>query len=135
MSTRVGGFVCLFARVLIPVFPLHKPCRADQRNNHLPRSHLTGHYGLIINNRDGGGGGGLQNGKIGGLKLFAPPSSQGKTFCAPLPLKSGNVLCLPFNMAKTSSYRAKNIPKLCVPPPSFSMAKTLSAPHVRRRKT
>ena len=32
----------------------------------------------------GGGGGGLQNGKIAGPKLFAPPPSrQGKTFRAP----------------------------------------------------
>ena len=45
--------------------------------------------GLVINYKEGGG---LQNGKIAGPKLFAPPSRQGKTFCAPL-LKRGNFLC------------------------------------------
>ena len=33
------------------------------------------------------GMGGFQNGKISGLKLFAPPSRQGKTFHAPPPLQ------------------------------------------------
>ena len=49
-----------------------------------------------------GRGGGLQNRKIAGPKLFAPPPSrQGKTFCAPL-LKGGNFLRPPITMAKTS---------------------------------
>ena len=43
--------------------------------------------GLVINCGEGG----LQNGKITGPKLFAPP---------PL-LKSGNFSCPPYNMAKT----------------------------------
>ena len=64
------------------------------------------------------GRGGLQNGKIAGPKLFAPPPSrQGKTFRAPL-LKSGNFTRPPYNMAKTSSYRVKTTPKLFVTPPS-----------------
>ena len=48
-------------------------------------------------------------------------------FCTPL-LKSGNFLCPPFNMAKTSSYCIKTTPKYVVTPPPFSMAKTCSAP-------
>ena len=46
--------------------------------------------GLVINYGEGGGGE-LQNGKIVGAKLFAPPppSRQGETFRAPF-LKSGN---------------------------------------------
>ena len=35
--------------------------------------------GLVINYGEGG----LHNGEIAGPKLFAPPSSQGKTFRAP----------------------------------------------------
>ena len=45
--------------------------------------------GLVINYGEGG----LQNGKIAGRKLFAPPpppSRQGKTFCTPPLLKRGN---------------------------------------------
>ena len=44
----------------------------------------------------GRGGGGLQNGKIAGPKLFAPPPPQDrvKLFAPPL-LKSGNFLCPP----------------------------------------
>ena len=34
----------------------------------------------------------------------------------------------PFNVAKTSSYRVKTTPKLGVPPPPFSIAKTCCAP-------
>ena len=64
------------------------------------------------------GRGGLQNGKIAGPKLFAPPpQDMVKLFVPPL-LKSGNFRAPPYNMAKTSSYRVKTIPKLFVPPPS-----------------
>ena len=53
---------------------------------------------------------------------------------AHLPLKSGNVSCLPpYNMAKTLSYRVKTTSKLFVAP--FSMAKTFSAPPFCRGKT
>ena len=40
----------------------------------------TGHYLR--------GGGGLENVEIVGLKMCAPPSRQGKAFCAPLPFCS-----------------------------------------------
>ena len=41
------------------------------------------------------GRGGLQNGKIAGPKLFAPPPSrQGKTFCAP-PFKEWELFVTP----------------------------------------
>ena len=63
------------------------------------------------------GRGGLQNGKIAGLKLFAPPpQDRVKLFAPPPLLKSGNFLCPPYNMAKTSSYHVKTTPKLFVPP-------------------
>ena len=78
------------------------------------------------------GKGGLQNGKIAGPKLFAPPQDRVKLFAPPL-LKSGNFLCPPYNMAKTSSYRVKTTPKLVVPP--FSMANTVSDPPFCRGKT
>ena len=45
------------------------------------------------------------------------PQDRVKLFASPL-LKSGNVSCPPYNMAKTSSYRVKTTPKLVVPPPS-----------------
>ena len=47
-----------------------------------PSSSDRMHKGLVTNYGEGGG---LQNGKIAGPKLFAPPppSRQGKTFCAP----------------------------------------------------
>ena len=62
------------------------------------------------------GRGGLQNGKIAGPKLFAPPpQDRVKLFATPL-LKSGNFTRPPYNMAKTSSYRVKSTPKLFVPP-------------------
>ena len=73
-------------------------------------------------------GRGLQNGKIAGPKLFAPPSRQGKIFCAPT-FKEWKLFVPPFNMAKTSRYCVKTTPKLVVPP--FSMAKTFSAPTPR----
>ena len=80
------------------------------------------------------GRGGLQNGKIAGLKLFAPPPQDRVKLFAPPLLKSGNFTRPPYNMAKTSSYRVKSTPKLVVPPP-FRMAKTFSAPPFRRGKT
>ena len=63
------------------------------------------------------GRGGLQNGKIAGPKLFAPPpQDRVKLFTAPL-LKSGNFSRPPpYNMAKTSSYCVKTTLKLFVPP-------------------
>ena len=57
--------------------------------------------GLVINYGEGG----LQNGKIAGPKLFAPPPQDGVKLYMP-----------PYNMAKTSSYRIKTTPKLFVPP-------------------
>ena len=62
------------------------------------------------------GRGGLQNGKIAGPKLFAPPPQDRVKLFAPPLLKSGNFSCPPYNMAKTSSYRVKSTPKLFVPP-------------------
>ena len=64
------------------------------------------------------GRGGLQNGKIAGPKLFAPPPQDRVKLFAPPLLKSGNFTRPPYNMAKTSSYRVKPTPKLFVPPPS-----------------
>ena len=48
--------------------------------------------GLVINY-----GGGLQNGKVAGPKLFAPPppSRQGKTFRAPPPFKEWKLFVPP----------------------------------------
>ena len=57
------------------------------------------------------------------------PSRQGKTFRAPPPFKEWKLPPPPFNMGKTSRYSLKTTPKLVVPP-SFSMAKTFSAPHL-----
>ena len=55
--------------------------------------------GLVINYGEGGG---LQNGKIAGPKLFAPPLKTGSNFSRPPPLvKSGNFSRPPYNMAKT----------------------------------
>ena len=45
---------------------------------------MYNYKGLVINYGEGGG---LQNGKIAGPKVFAPPSRQGQTFCAPPPFK------------------------------------------------
>ena len=59
------------------------------------------------------GRGGLQNGKIAGPKLFAPPPPS--LFAPPLS-KSGNFSRPPYNKAKPSSYRVKTTPKLFVPP-------------------
>ena len=81
------------------------------------------------------GRGGLQNGKIAGPKLFAPPPQDRVKLFAPPLLKSGNFTRPPYNMAKTSSYCVKSTPKLFVPPPPFRMAKTFSAPPFRRGKT
>ena len=80
------------------------------------------------------GRGGLQNGKIAGPKLFAPPpQDRVKVFAPPL-LKSGNFTRPPYNMAKTSSYRVKSTPKLFVPPPS-EWLKLFPPPPFRRGKT
>ena len=64
------------------------------------------------------GRGGLQNGKIAGPKLFAPPPQDRVKLFAPPLLKSGNFSRPPYNMAKTSSYCVKTTLKLFVPPPS-----------------
>ena len=65
------------------------------------------------------GRGVLQNGKIAGPKLFAPPpQDRVKLFAPPPLLKIGNFSRPPYNMAKTSSYYVKTTPKLFVPPPS-----------------
>ena len=68
------------------------------------------------------------------LRPPPPPQDRVKLFAPPL-LKSGNFSRPPYNMAKTSSFRIKTTPKLFVPPPPFSMAKTFSAPPFCRRKT
>ena len=62
------------------------------------------------------GRGGLQNGKIAGPKLFAPPPQDRVKLFAPPLSKSGKFLRPAYNMAKTSSYRVKTTPKLFVPP-------------------
>ena len=85
------------------------------------------------------GRGGLQNGKIAGPKLFAPPpphQDRVELFAPPPPLKSGSFLRPPFNIAKTSSYCVKTTPNLFAPPhplksgyflhPPFTIAKTSS---------
>ena len=56
------------------------------------------------------GRGGLQNGKIAGPKLFAPPPQDRVKLFAPPPFKEW------IYMAKTSSYRVKTTPNLFVPP-------------------
>ena len=62
------------------------------------------------------GRGGLQNGKIAGPKLFAPPPQDRVKLFAPPLLKTGKFTRPHYNMAKTSSYRLKSTPKLFVPP-------------------
>ena len=52
--------------------------------------------------------GGLQNGKIAGPKLFAPPPQDRVKLFAPPLLKSANFTRPPYNMAKTSSFRGKS---------------------------
>ena len=79
------------------------------------------------------GRGGLQNGKITGPKLFAPPPQDRVKLFAPPLLKSGSFSCPPYNMAKTSSYRVKSTQNFLCPP--FSTAKTFSAPPFHRGKT
>ena len=74
---------------------------------------VTAGKGLVINYGEGGG---LQNGKIAGPKLFAPPPQDRVKLFAPPLLKSGKFTRPPYNMAKTSSYRVKSTPKLFVPP-------------------
>ena len=71
--------------------------------------------GLVINYGEVGGGA-TKWGNRGSETFCAPPlSGHGKTFRAPL-LKSGNFSRPPYNIAKTSSYHVKTIPKLVVPP-------------------
>ena len=87
------------------------------------------------------GRGGLQNGKIAGPKLFAPPPQDRVKLLAPPLLKSGNFSRPPpYNMAKTSSYCVKTTPKLFAPPlqhglnffrPPFRRGKTSRAPPSR----
>ena len=62
------------------------------------------------------GRGGLQNGKIAGPKLFAPPPQDRVKLFEPPLLKSWKFSWPPYNMVKTSSYRLKSTPKLFVPP-------------------
>ena len=84
--------------------------------------------------------GGLQNGKIVGLKLCAPPPppqervklfappppfKECKLFAPPPPFKECKLFARPFNMAKTSSYCVKTTPKFVVPPPPFTRLKPL----------
>ena len=45
--------------------------------NHMTQPVPPPTKGLVINYGRGGGGGGLQNGKIAGPKLFAPPLKTG----------------------------------------------------------
>ena len=59
----------------------------------------TGLKGLVIYYRERGGGGGLQNGKIAGLKLFAPPPSpqdRVKPFPPPPLFKEWKLFAPPF---------------------------------------
>ena len=81
------------------------------------------------------GRGGLQNGKIAGPKLFAPPPQDRVKLFAPPLLKSGNFTRPPpYNMAKTSSYHVKSTPKLFVPPAS-EWLKLFPPPPFRKGKT
>ena len=77
---------------------------------------LLRHKGVVINYGEGGGATKWEN-------------HGSETFRTPI-LKSENFLHPSFNMAKTSSHRVKTTPKVVVPlpPPPFSMAKTVSAP-------
>ena len=69
--------------------------------------------GLVINYGEGG----ATKWENRGPETFcAHPSRQGKTFRAPPPFKEWKLYALPYNMAKTSSYRVKTTPKLFVPP-------------------
>ena len=81
-----------------------------------------------------GRGGGLQNGKIAGPKLFAPPPQDWVKLFAPPLLKGRNFLRPPNTMAKTSSFRVKNYLKtFCAPPPAW--LKLFPPPPFRRGKT
>ena len=71
------------------------------------------------------GVGGLEYGKIASLNCLRPLQDR-VTILQPLLLQSGNTLCPPFSMAKTSSSCVKATPKRVVPPPPFRMAKTFS---------
>ena len=78
--------------------------------------HASLRKGLVINYGEGGGG--LQNGKIAGLKLFAPPSQDRvKKFAPPL-LKGGNFLRPPppSLWLKLQASVLKTTSKLFVPP-------------------
>ena len=101
----------------------HLLLRQEDRIYLPPPSGLGSHSKNMINTgstlRDWSlitGRGGLQNGKIAGPKRFAPPPQDRVKLFAPPLLKSGNLTCPPYNMAKTSSYRVKSTPKLFVPP-------------------
>ena len=58
-------------------------------------------------------------GEIAGQKLFAPPiSRRGTIFWRPQPLfNEWKSFAPPFDLAQTSSYSIKTIPKLVAPPP------------------
>ena len=89
---------------------LYKPANVHTSNQSIPTCHEIRDWSLIM------GRGGLQNGKIAGPKLFAPPPQDRVKLFAPPLLKIGNFSCPPYNMAKTSSYYVKTTPKLFVPP-------------------
>ena len=69
--------------------------------------------GLVINYREGG----ASKWENRGSKTFCapPPQDRVKLFAPPL-LKGGNLLRPPISIAKTSSYRIKNTPKLFITP-------------------
>ena len=83
--------------------------------------------GLVINYA---GGRGIQNEKIPGPRLFAPPPplplGQSETFCTSPLVYRWKLFVPPFSMAKTSGSRIKTALKLFVTP--ISMAKTFSSP-------
>ena len=64
------------------------------------------------------GRGGLQNGKIAGPKLFAPPLQDRVKLFAPPLFKSGNFSCPPYNMAQHFKLPRKSYPKTFCAPPS-----------------
>ena len=105
--------------------PLANPPNRSVSNIYVPYFiwKLIWNWSLIMGTGEGGG---LQNGKIAGLKLFAPPlSKQVKSFHA-LTFKEWKLFAPPplrFSMAKTLSFRRKTTLKLFLPHPPLSMAK------------
>ena len=101
--------------------------KEKQTNLNQPRTSITFPVlkVLVINYREGGY-------KMGKSWIWnfsrPPPSRQGKTFCAPSFKEWKLFVPLPFNMAKTSTYRVKPTPKLFVPPPSLAWLKLFPPP-------